>query len=128
MGELHFRFDVLPRRDGGWAYLLFRNGERLWSEGDLVKFPTGDLGEVPPDLDQTFSSVREAQTELQFERAGLRRAKAEGKRLGRPRIDEDTEAAIRKSLAAGMGIFKAARTHGVGTAVAQRIKHENATA
>ena len=24
----------------------------------------GDLGEVPPDLDQTFSSVREAQTEL----------------------------------------------------------------
>ena len=40
MGELHFRFDVLPRRDGGWAYLLFRNGERLWSEGDLVKFPT----------------------------------------------------------------------------------------
>jgi DNA invertase Pin-like site-specific DNA recombinase len=57
-------------------------------------------------------------------RAGLRRAKAEGKRLGRPRIDSATEAAIRKSLAAGMGILKAARTHGVGTAVAQRIKHE----
>jgi hypothetical protein len=42
MGELHFRFDVLPRKDGGWAYLLFRNGERLWSEGDLVKFSTED--------------------------------------------------------------------------------------
>ena len=61
-------------------------------------------------------------------RAGLRRAKAEGKRLGRPRIDSTTEAAIRKSLAAGMGIGKAARTHGVGTAVAQRIKRETASA
>src|SRR6478752_6230118 len=40
-------------------------------------------------------------------RAGLRRAKAEGKRLGRPRIDTATEAAIRKSLATGMGICKA---------------------
>jgi DNA invertase Pin-like site-specific DNA recombinase len=57
-------------------------------------------------------------------RAGLRRAKADGKRLGRPRIDEATEGAIRKALAAGMGICRAARMHGVGTAVAQRIKHE----
>jgi DNA invertase Pin-like site-specific DNA recombinase len=61
-------------------------------------------------------------------RAGLRRAKAEGKRLGRPRIDSATEVAIRRSLAAGMGICKAAKTHGVGTAVAQRIKHEGAYA
>jgi DNA invertase Pin-like site-specific DNA recombinase len=61
-------------------------------------------------------------------RAGLRRAKADGKRLGRPRIDSATESAIRKSLAAGMGICRAAREHGVGTAVAQRIKHEAATA
>jgi DNA invertase Pin-like site-specific DNA recombinase len=34
-------------------------------------------------------------------RAGLRRAKAEGKRLGRPRIDSATEGAIRKSLPLG---------------------------
>jgi DNA invertase Pin-like site-specific DNA recombinase len=57
-------------------------------------------------------------------RAGLRRAKAEGKRLGRPRIDGATEATIRKALAAGMGICKPAREHGVGAAVAQRIKSE----
>lgn len=37
-------------------------------------------------------------------RAGLARAKAEGKRLGRPCIDTATEVAIRKSLAAGVGI------------------------
>jgi DNA invertase Pin-like site-specific DNA recombinase len=55
-------------------------------------------------------------------RAGLRRAKADGKRLGRPRIDAATEAAIRKSLATGMGICKAGRTHGVGTAVVQRCQ------
>jgi hypothetical protein len=43
---------------------------------------------------------------------------------GLPRIDRATEAAIRKALTAGMGIGRAAREHGVGTAVAQRIKHE----
>ena len=61
-------------------------------------------------------------------RAGLRRAQAEGKRLGRPRIDSATEDAIRMSLASGMGILKAARTHGFGTAVAQRIKAQLAPA
>jgi DNA invertase Pin-like site-specific DNA recombinase len=61
-------------------------------------------------------------------RAGLRRAKAEGRRLGRPRIDSATEVAIRKALAAGMGICRAAPEHGVGTAVVQRVKHEPASA
>src|SRR5215211_5679366 len=31
-------------------------------------------------------------------RAGLARAKAEGKQLGRPKVDQETEAAIRKAL------------------------------
>jgi DNA invertase Pin-like site-specific DNA recombinase len=61
-------------------------------------------------------------------RAGLRRAKAEGKRLGRPRIDSATEAVIRNALAAGIGICRTAQQHGVGTAVVQRIKHEAASA
>ena len=42
--------------------------------------------------------------------------------LGRPRIDQKLEAAIRRSLAVGVGIGKTARTHGVGTATVQRIK------
>src|ERR1700747_3727813 len=37
-------------------------------------------------------------------RAGLRRARDEGKTLGRPRIDLKLETAIRRSLAAGVGI------------------------
>lgn len=54
--------------------------------------------------------------------AGLARARANGKTLGRPQIESDKEDAIRGSLAAGMGILKAAKLHGVGTSVVQRIK------
>jgi DNA invertase Pin-like site-specific DNA recombinase len=57
-------------------------------------------------------------------RAGLARARDEGKTLGRPRIDPKLEAAIRRSLAAGIGIGKTARTHSVGTATVQRIRAE----
>jgi DNA invertase Pin-like site-specific DNA recombinase len=57
-------------------------------------------------------------------RAGLLRARDEGKQLGRPRIDPKLENAIRTSLAKGIGIGKTAREHGVGTATVQRIKAE----
>ena len=57
-------------------------------------------------------------------RAGLRRAKAEGKTLGRPRISEKIERAIRKALAAGHGIISTAKAHGVGVGTVQRIAHE----
>jgi DNA invertase Pin-like site-specific DNA recombinase len=55
-------------------------------------------------------------------RAGLARARANGKRLGRPRLPAETEAAILASLRAGTGILKTAKTHGVGTAAVQRIR------
>jgi DNA invertase Pin-like site-specific DNA recombinase len=57
-------------------------------------------------------------------RAGLARARAQGKILGRPQTESDTEAAIRATLAGGTGILKTARQHGVGTSVVQRIKTE----
>lgn len=56
--------------------------------------------------------------------AGLARAKANGKTLGRPQTEADTEAAIRETLNAGTGILKTAKLHGVGTSVVQRIKNE----
>ena len=54
--------------------------------------------------------------------AGLTRARAQGKRLGRPSIDLDTEQAIRDALASGAGIIKVARQVGVGNGTVSRIK------
>lgn len=54
--------------------------------------------------------------------AGVDRARAAGKRLGRPATKTDTAAAIRASLAAGASIRKAAELHGVGISTVQRVK------
>lgn len=60
--------------------------------------------------------------------AGLTRAKANGKMLGRPRIDSEVEAAIRAALAKrDKGMRKIARELGVGVSVVQRINMERAT-
>jgi DNA invertase Pin-like site-specific DNA recombinase len=58
--------------------------------------------------------------------AGLKRARANGKTLGRPKVDEDTEKAIRAALRAGMGMHAARRKHGVGMSTVQRIRAEMA--
>jgi DNA invertase Pin-like site-specific DNA recombinase len=55
-------------------------------------------------------------------RAGLARARAQGKKLGRPPVAPDIEKAIRKSLAAGNGILKTAAAVGVGSSTVQRVK------
>jgi DNA invertase Pin-like site-specific DNA recombinase len=54
--------------------------------------------------------------------AGLRRARAQGKRLGRPRVGEKVEAAIRRELAKGRGIHAVARAVGVGAGTVQRVR------
>jgi DNA invertase Pin-like site-specific DNA recombinase len=60
-------------------------------------------------------------------RAGLARAKDEGKTLGRPRISASTETAIRKALSKGdAGIRKIAVQLGVATGTVQRVKAEMA--
>lgn len=53
--------------------------------------------------------------------AGLERARAQGKVLGRPKVSPRTEALIRQKRARGMGILKIAREVGVGTSVVQRV-------
>ena len=56
-------------------------------------------------------------------KAGLERARAQGKTLGRPTISTATDAAIRKALKKGdLGIRRIANTLGVGTGTVQRIK------
>jgi len=54
--------------------------------------------------------------------AGLARARANGKTLGRPKTKASQEEAILATLRAGTGILKTAKQHGVGTSVVQRIK------
>jgi DNA invertase Pin-like site-specific DNA recombinase len=57
--------------------------------------------------------------------AGLARAKADGKVLGRPKLDQETTKAIIKSLKKGdLGFHKIAALHGVGTGTVQRIAKE----
>jgi len=56
--------------------------------------------------------------------AGLARAKAQGKTLGRPKVAAGTEKAIRERLAAGTGMLKVATELGIGTSTVQRIAKE----
>jgi DNA invertase Pin-like site-specific DNA recombinase len=56
--------------------------------------------------------------------AGLRRAVMRGKRLGRPRLAEKKEIAVRASLARGNGVVKTAKMLGVGVGTILRIKNE----
>jgi DNA invertase Pin-like site-specific DNA recombinase len=53
--------------------------------------------------------------------ASLARARAQGKTLGRPKVDAATEARIRTLRAAGHGINKFAKMAGVGISAVHRI-------
>jgi DNA invertase Pin-like site-specific DNA recombinase len=54
-------------------------------------------------------------------KAGLARARAKGKILGRPKADQVIEGRIRALAAQGMGKVKIARTLGVGVSLTQRV-------
>ena len=58
-------------------------------------------------------------------KAGLKRAVAQGVKLGRPKISA-TERKVRKQLAKGVGILKVAKSLGIGTGTVQRISKERA--
>ena len=54
-------------------------------------------------------------------KAGLSRAKAQGKTLGRRKVSEDKEQEIRDLRQGGMGYHKIAKAAGVGVSVVQRV-------
>jgi DNA invertase Pin-like site-specific DNA recombinase len=56
--------------------------------------------------------------------AGLKRAVAQGKTLGRPKVDAALEKRIQAQLRGGKGMRKVARELGVGTGTVQRIRRE----
>jgi DNA invertase Pin-like site-specific DNA recombinase len=55
-------------------------------------------------------------------RAGLARARAQGKRLGRPPVRQGVASAVRRSLDEGVSVRKTAALHHVGISTVQRIK------
>lgn len=74
-------------------------------------------------LFQMLGVFAEFEREMIRERvtAGLARAKANGKRLGRPKVGKDVEAAVRAARATGKGKLAIARALGIGTGTVQRI-------
>jgi DNA invertase Pin-like site-specific DNA recombinase len=56
--------------------------------------------------------------------AGLKRAVAQGKTLGRPKVDAALEKRIQAQLRGGKGMRKIARELGVGTGTVQRVRQE----
>jgi len=61
-------------------------------------------------------------------KAGLSRARSQGKRLGRRPVSTDVFEHIREQLATGAGILKTAKALGVGTGTVHRVKREMAAA
>jgi DNA invertase Pin-like site-specific DNA recombinase len=72
-----------------------------------------------------FAEFERAMTQERI-RAGLARARAEGKSLGRPKIAEKTERAVRAALSrkGRPGLRKIAASFGVGVGTVQRINRE----
>ena len=54
-------------------------------------------------------------------KAGLARARAQGKKIGRPKVPASVERAIRRARKKGTGIRRIARDLGVGVSVVQRV-------
>ncbi|TXI85909.1 MAG: recombinase family protein [Cupriavidus sp.] len=72
-----------------------------------------------------LNAVAEFERDLLIERtqAGLKRAKAEGKALGRPtRLTQEVERSIVAQRAEGVGVRALARQHGVSPTTIQRIE------
>ncbi len=59
-------------------------------------------------------------------KAGLARARAQGKKLGRPRVAASVERKVRTHRTRGMGMKAIARKLGIGTGTVQRIVKEAA--
>ena len=96
-------------------YLDQQNIDTTTPMGKLVFSVTGAFGEFERSM------IRQRTL------AGQARARAAGKRFGRPKVSETIEASVRASLAAGRGICATAKLIGCGVGTVQRIKREGLT-
>jgi DNA invertase Pin-like site-specific DNA recombinase len=74
----------------------------------------------------TMSSLAKVEAEKISERvkAGLQRAVAQGKKLGRKPVASEIEAQVRKMRADGIGMLKIAQKLRIGSSTVQRIVRE----
>ena len=127
------RFDMLA------AWSVDRLGRPLQDVVSAIQELRGagvDLFLHQQALDTSTSSGRamygmlavfaEFEREIIVERvnAGLARAKAQGTRLGRPKVAGEVEDRIRELRAGGVGIKAAAKRLGVGVGTVQRVDRE----
>ena len=84
---------------------------------------TTPMGKLVFQLTRAFAEFERTMIRQRI-KAGLKRAIAQGVKLGRPKIDSATERKVRNQLAKGVGILKVARSLGIGTGTVQRIAKE----
>jgi DNA invertase Pin-like site-specific DNA recombinase len=82
---------------------------------------TTPTGRLMFQICRAFAEVERSMVRQRIN-AGLSRARAQGKRLGRPKVPSAVERQARRHLAKGTGILRVAKTLGLGTGTVQRIK------
>src|SRR5262249_15396896 len=99
-------------------------GVDLYLDQHAIDTPT-PMGELGFQLSGDIAEFERSMIRQRI-KAGLKRAVAQGVKLGRPKIDSATERKVRKQLAKGVGILKVAKSLGIGTGTVQRISKEGA--
>jgi DNA invertase Pin-like site-specific DNA recombinase len=100
-------------------------GVALYSDQQAID-STSPIGRAMLQMASVFGE-QERETLRSRVMAGLDRVRAQGKKLGRPKVSAKTEAAIRTHLSAGHGILKVAKIVGCGSGTVQRVKREMVT-
>ena len=91
----------------------------------MIYLDGNSLGPLPKSVPERLNEMAVAEFERSIiqerVRAGLRAAKARGKRLGRPSVHAHRKDAVARLLATGMGIRQIARELGLSPASAHRL-------
>ena len=99
-------------------------GVSLYSDQQAID-STSPMGRAMIQMASVFGE-QERQIIRNRVNAGLDRVRAQGKKLGRPKVPAKVEEAIQSHLRAGYGILKVAKLVGVGSGTVQRVKREMA--
>ena len=103
--------------------LLRTRCERPRHHASEPRDATTPMGKLVFQVTGAFAEFERSIIRLRI-KAGLKRAVAQGARLGRPKVDIALERKAQKQLKKGVGILKVAKMLGLGTGTVQRIKQE----